>query len=237
VGALISNAYAANSKLNLKYPDLGLIYQKINSKFLNNDNKVEFEVEEKTQITNLCLAFDKIKLGPQNNQAIKTYQELVNYIVEICGSDMYSPYILGEFKDPENTKVKLKCALTYSTILDYRCEDNNYYTDIYNDNFKAFFKDVINSACMKDFYFEYEGYKIDDIITKEAVNQFLASIKFVPMIRKLAAVTFSSLNVYVNSNPLYPGVDYFLDIHETTVRINYNIVQILLAFAYFNSRI
>jgi hypothetical protein len=208
---------AFQAETRAKYKDLTTLYYLMDSKLHSNKEKVCFNNEERRTIDNLFLALEKIHFDTTTANAIKGYKDLIKYILDICELDIYSSSILGGFDNAINTKHKLESAIGYSIFETSRPDENNYYITIFNDKLKAYFKEVMLSKCIQSYYLVYEDYKGEDIVTEKTIEQYLDSIKFVPMIRCIAGQTFSSLNVYINSNPLYPETDIYLDIHETIV--------------------
>jgi hypothetical protein len=219
LGPITTASTAFLKETKAKYKELATIYSSMYSKLNNNWKKVFFNNEERRTIDDLFLALEKIHFDTKTANAIKRYKDLIKFILDISELDIYSLYILGDFDDAINTKHKLESAIGYSIIETSRFDENNYYITIFNDKLKAYFKDVMLSKCIQSYYLVYEDYKEEDIVTEKTIEQYLDSIKFVPMIRCIAGQTFSSLNVYINSNPLYPETDIYLDIHEIIVNI------------------
>jgi virulence-associated protein VapD len=95
----------------------------------------------------------------------------------------------------------------YSKVLAYR-DSEQYYTNILNSTeFKTFFEKIFLSKCHESYY-EQLGNNYKATITKENLSKFWECVKEVPMYRNSAGITFSSLYVFINSNPLYTECDF-----------------------------
>jgi hypothetical protein len=99
----------------------------------------------------------------------------------------------------------------YSKLICYR-DSKQYYTDILqSEEFKLFFKSIIISECHTSYYKTLDSKYIEAINKNDTFQQFYESIKEVPMHRNCAGMTFSSMYVFINGNPLYTVSEFTED--------------------------
>ena len=117
-------------------------------------------------------------------------------LASIANSSCYSQTFFEEHTDD------FEASLLCSVYGELRGPQYNFYYEVFNEEFLQVLSKILKSNCIKTYYQDYEKRDIDYIFKDQVLTDFINSIKFVPLIDKLAGITVGTLLVYATCNPL-----------------------------------
>jgi hypothetical protein len=96
----------------------------------------------------------------------------------------------------------------YSRLITARDLNFQFYTEVLNSTeFKEFFIKICSSTCIQSYYKKLGEPYIDALGVQGIFDMFYDSVIQMPFYRHSAGMTFSSMYVFINGNPLFYKID------------------------------